>query len=69
MYSEVAIKEIVDKQRKYFKTGATLDIDFRKSQLKKLKKAMIDYEKDIIEALKSDLGRSDVEAFFVILEQ
>jgi aldehyde dehydrogenase (NAD+) len=73
MYSEVAIKEIVDKQRKYFKTGATLDIDFRKSQLKKLKKAMIDYEKDIIEALKSDLGRSDVEAFFcdigtVILE-
>lgn len=73
MYSEVAIKEIVDKQRKYFKTGFTLDIDFRKSQLKKLKKAMIDYEKDIIEALKSDLGRSDVEAFFcdigtVILE-
>lgn len=73
MYSEVAIKEIVDKQRKYFKTGATLDIDFRKSQLKKLKKAMIDYEKYIIEALKSDLGRSDVEAFFcdigtVILE-
>ncbi|HPX32658.1 MAG TPA: aldehyde dehydrogenase family protein [Erysipelotrichaceae bacterium] len=73
MYSEVAIKEIVDKQRKYFKTGVTLDIEFRKSQLKKLKKAMIDYEKDIIEALKSDLGRSDVEAFFcdigtVILE-
>lgn len=73
MYSEVAIKEIVDKQRKYFKTGVTLDIEFRKSQLKKLKKAMIDYEKYIIEALKSDLGRSDAEAFFcdigtVILE-
>ena len=34
---------------------------------------MVDYESDIIEALKLDLGRSDVEAFFcdigtVILE-
>ncbi|MGI6607952.1 MAG: aldehyde dehydrogenase family protein [Erysipelotrichaceae bacterium] len=73
MYDEIRIKEIVDNQREYFKTGVTLDIDFRKKQLKKLKKAMTDYESDIIEALRLDLGRSDVEAFFcdigtVILE-
>ncbi len=73
MYDENTIKEIVEKQRKYFKTGATLDLDFRKKQLKKLKKALIDYEKEIMEALRLDLGRSNVEAFFcdigtVILE-
>lgn len=73
MYDEVTIKEMVDKQREYFKTGVTLDIDFREKQLKKLKKAMADYENEIIDALKQDLGRSDVEAFFcdigtVILE-
>ncbi|HQB32286.1 MAG TPA: aldehyde dehydrogenase family protein [Erysipelotrichaceae bacterium] len=64
MYDENTIKEIVDNQRKYFKTKATLDIDFRKKQLKKLKKALADYEKEILEALRLDLGRSDVEAFF-----
>lgn len=73
MYDENSIKEIVEKQREYFKTGATLNIQFRKEQLRKLKKAMVDYEEDILEALKLDLGRSAIEAFFcdigtVILE-
>ena len=31
MYDEIAVKEIVEKQRRYFKTGATLDVNFRKN--------------------------------------
>lgn len=73
MYDEIAIKEIVEKQRRFFRSGVTLDIEFRKKQLRKLKKAMVDYEEEIMEALRLDLGRSYVEAFFcdigtVILE-
>ena len=37
---------------------------FTKEQLKKLKAMMIKYEKEIVEALNADLGRSPEEAYF-----
>lgn len=57
------IEEILEKQRAYFQSGATLDVGFRIQMLKKLRSAVETYEKDIAAALKADLGKSDFEGF------
>ena len=63
-HTKESIHQIVLKQREFFSTGATLDIKFRKEQLKKLRKAILDNQKQIIDALHEDLGRSEVESCF-----
>lgn len=63
-YTEDSIKEIVDRQRAYFKTNETLSVSFRIEQLKKLKAMMLDNEKLIEEAMHKDLGRDAAEAYF-----
>ena len=72
-YTKEEIHSIVLRQKEYFLTGETLDVKFRIQALKKLKQSLIDYEKEITEALKQDLNRSEAEAYFcdigsVILE-
>ena len=72
-YSREEIHQIVISQKEYFLRGETLNIKFRIAQLKKLRQSLIDYESEIIAALKADLNRSDAEAYFcdigsVILE-
>ena len=62
-YTESEIREIIDAQRKYFRTGETLDISWRKKQLKKLRDAVIAHETEFENALAEDLGRSRVEAY------
>jgi len=62
-YNEQIINEIVEKQRAFFRTLTTLDVSWRIKQLKKLKKAVIVHENDFMNALKTDLGRSDVEGY------
>ncbi|MDO4500509.1 MAG: aldehyde dehydrogenase [Erysipelotrichaceae bacterium] len=57
------IKELLAKQRAFFKSGATLDVDYRISHLRKLYKAIQDNEKEIYEALYKDLGKSETEGF------
>jgi len=57
------IDEILVKQREYFYSGKTEDINFRKEMLKKLYKAVIKYENEINDALKADLGKSEFEGF------
>ena len=57
------IHSLVEKQREYFASGATLSVDFRIEMLKKLRGAVRKYEKELGEALRSDLGKSDYEAF------
>ncbi|MFM7636450.1 MAG: aldehyde dehydrogenase family protein, partial [Crocinitomicaceae bacterium] len=54
---------ILKKQRDYFKSQATKSISFRRTQLKKLKEAIKQNEKKILEALKKDLGKSEEEAY------
>jgi len=54
---------ILEAQRKFFATGATLDIKFRKSMLKKLYDAVKARENDITAALTADLGKSAFEGF------
>lgn len=59
------IDKLLSAQRRFFREGKTLDVDFRIRQLKKLKKAVQDHEKEIAEALHADLGRSPTEAYLL----
>lgn len=57
------IKNVVNQQRKFFQTGATLPVKFRIEALKKLKANILANEKEIAAAIKADLGKSETEAF------
>lgn len=57
------IQNLVVSQKEYYSEGETHAIAFRISQLKKLKKLILDNEKKITQALYSDLGKSDFEAY------
>lgn len=57
------IETVVQKQRMFFNTGATLDIEYRINSLKKLYSAIRKYEDEIYEALRSDLNKSDYESY------
>lgn len=59
----MTIEQILEKQRAYFRSGATLPVSFRMEMLKKLLAAVNQYEKEICEALTADLGKSDFEGF------
>lgn len=61
--TELEVKNIINLQRKYFFTGATLDVNFRIQALKKLKACIIKHEDKINAALKSDLGKSAFESY------
>jgi len=58
-----SISDIVTKQREFYLTGRTRDVGFRVEQLKLLKQNIIKYESRIIEALNTDLHKSQFEAF------
>ena len=57
------IKNVVNQQRKFFQTGATLPVKFRIEALKKLKANILANEKEIAAAITADLGQSETEAF------
>ena len=57
------IDEIINGQNKFFNSHATLDIDFRLNHLKSLKQSIKNHEKELLEALHVDLGKSEFEAF------
>lgn len=59
----MTIHEIVEKQRKYFRTGATLPVSFRVKMLRRLRDALDRCEKEIGQALAADLGKSGYESF------
>ena len=55
------IQALVEQQRKFYKSGATLSLKFRKEQLKKLYCAVKAREGEINEALRADLGKSLID--------
>jgi len=57
------IEVLLQKQREYYRSGVTLSVKFRIEQLKRLYSAVRKYEKEINDALYSDLGKSSYEAF------
>ena len=54
---------LLEKQRKYYKTGATIPVKFRIEQLKKLYATVKKYQNEVNDALTSDLGKSHFEGF------
>lgn len=57
------LEDLINKQRSFFASGRTLDVNFRLSALKKLKKVINKNEKRIYTALKIDLNKPKFEAF------
>lgn len=57
------VKSLLDRQRAYYKSGATVPVGFRIAQLKKLYAAIKKYETQVNDALKADLGKSHYEGF------
>ena len=53
----------IENLRKFFSSGKTLDVNFRKQKLKELKAEIIKNEKEIFKALETDLGKSSTEAY------
>lgn len=58
------VDALLDAQKKFFRTNVTLNVDWRITQLKKLKKALNQYRPQIEAALSEDLGRTGTEAYF-----
>ena len=57
------IRSLVEKQRAFYRSGATISVKFRIEQLKKLYNAVKRYQDEINAALKCDLGKSRFEGF------
>lgn len=58
------ISKKYEKQKNFFNSGTSKSIQYRINSLKKLKKNISLNENEIINALKSDLGKSETETFF-----
>ncbi|MGI6769190.1 MAG: aldehyde dehydrogenase [Bacilli bacterium] len=69
----ISIREVVQKQRYFFQNNLTKDLKFRAEQLKKLRKAILDHEEEILAALAQDLNKSAFEAYMteigIVLEE
>ena len=57
------IQSLLEKQRNFYKSGATIPIKFRIEQLKKLYATVKKYETEVNDALAADLGKSHYEGF------
>ncbi|SEA58491.1 aldehyde dehydrogenase (NAD+) [Thalassobacillus cyri] len=57
------IQKAVADQREFFRQGHTKPYEFRMNQLKKLKKMLKKWEPAILEAVHTDLNKSEYEAF------
>ena len=57
------ITSIIAAQKEYFRSGATLDVNFRKVMLRKFLKAMEKWESRLCDALWADLHKSYEEAY------
>jgi len=60
---QAAAQSMLKEHNKFFFTGETRNIEYRISALKKLKNVIKKYEKEIINALYRDLGKSEFEAY------
>lgn len=62
-YAAFDAAALVGKQRRFFNTGKTKDVEFRIQNLKKLRQLIADNEQAIMDALKKDLNKSPMEAY------
>lgn len=61
--TSIEIAEIVQKQKRFFETGDTWNLDFRIQMLRHLQDEIIKRQEDIFIALKKDLGKSFMESY------
>lgn len=57
------ITNLIDAQRTFFATGSTLNADYRITALRKLKNCIKAHEHDIMNALRTDLGKGSQESY------
>lgn len=57
------ILSLLEKQRAFFDTDTTKNVAFRKENLTKLKSAVKRYEQQLLDALQTDLHKSETEAY------
>ena len=57
------INNIIETQRRFFATGATLPCNYRIDALRRLKDSIKRHESDILAALKQDLGKGPQESY------
>ena len=60
------IQRMMQQQRTFFQTGQTQSIEFRLTQLRRLKQVILNHQEVIIDAVKADLGRPPFEAYFEV---
>ena len=60
---EPQIKELVERQRSFFMSHATMDVSSRRAYLARLREAVQAHEDDIAHALYEDLGKSHDESY------
>ena len=54
--TQAEIKQLIQKQRTFFHSDATLDVEYRIHALQKLKACILKYENEINIAIRADLG-------------
>jgi aldehyde dehydrogenase (NAD+) len=59
----VEIQNIIEKQKQFFESGTTLDVNYRLDALKKLKVLMLKHESDFYEALRADFNKPAFETY------
>lgn len=57
------MKELIDKKREFFLSGKTLDLNYRKEKLIRLKNILKREEQNIFKALNKDLNKSNFESY------
>ncbi len=57
------MKQLVEKQRQFYQSHQTKDVSYRKKTLKRLRSAIMMYEKDISAALYQDLHKAEMESY------
>lgn len=58
-----AAAELVGKLRQSFWNGKTRSYDWRADQLRSIARMLVEKERDIIEALREDLNKPEMESF------
>ncbi|MFB9275338.1 aldehyde dehydrogenase [Cohnella cellulosilytica] len=57
------IDAVVERQKRYYLTGETRPVPFRRAQLAKLREALLRFEPELLAALRQDLNKSEQEAY------
>ena len=57
------MKELVSAQRRYWNSGATRSVGFRRDMLEKLERAVVSRERELLSALREDLGKAPYESY------